>query len=124
MAKVIMSIKSKFAARIFDGSKKYEYRRRIFKQSDVTKVIIYVPAPTQKVIGEFEIGEILCEKPSILWEKTSDYAGITGEEFKGYFGGLPWGYAIEIKSTILYANPLPLQAFGTSTPPVAFKYLR
>jgi len=124
MASVIMSIKPEFATMIFGGTKKYEYRRRIFKQAGVSQIYIYVSAPIQKVVGEVTIGDILCEKPSVLWEKTGDYAGITDEEFKGYFGGTPWGYAIQIKSTILYANPLPLEVFGMSVPPVAFKYLR
>lgn len=57
--KVILSIKPQFAEKIFDGSKKYEFRRTLFKNKKVKIVIVYASAPISKIIGEFEIDEIL-----------------------------------------------------------------
>ena len=39
--KVLMSIKPLYAEQILQGKKKYEYRRRIFKRSDVSSLVIY-----------------------------------------------------------------------------------
>ena len=53
--RVLLSIKPEFALKIFDGSKRYEYRRSIFKRGGVTKIVVYASDPIQKVIGEFKI---------------------------------------------------------------------
>ena len=37
--KVLLSIKPEFAEKIFNGTKKYEFRKSIFKNKDVDKVI-------------------------------------------------------------------------------------
>ena len=53
--KVVLSIKPEFAFKIFDGSKKFEFRKAIFKNNNVKSIIVYASSPVQKVIGEFEI---------------------------------------------------------------------
>ncbi len=57
--KVLLSIKPKYAELIFDGSKKFEFRRTIFKNIQVKTVVVYASSPVQRVIGEFQIEEIL-----------------------------------------------------------------
>ena len=75
--KVLLSIKPEFALKIFDGSKKYEYRRAIFKNQEVSTVIVYASDPIKRIIGEFEIEDILHEEPRALWVKTKNHAGIS-----------------------------------------------
>jgi predicted transcriptional regulator len=122
--KVLLSIRPEFALRIFDGSKRYEYRRSIFKRGAVTKVIVYASAPIQKVIGEFEIGDILHDEPLELWARTQSYAGISQDRFLAYFSNIAKGYAIVIRSPTMYSAPLPLNHFMVSSPPQSFVYLR
>jgi len=98
--KVLLSIRPEFAEKIFNGLKKYEFRRSIFKRSDVEKVIVYASAPISKVIGEFEIEKILREELPNLWDMTKNYAGISEELFYDYFSHKNEGYAIKIKSVI------------------------
>ena len=121
--RVLLSIKPEFALRIFDGSKRYEYRREIFKRSDVRTVVVYASKPLRKVIGEFEIGEILSEKPEVLWAKTGDHAGITKKRFLQYFNNKTEGYAIEVKGARTYNVPLQLNQLSVSRPPQSFIYL-
>lgn len=121
--KVLLSIKPEFASRIFDGSKKFEYRRTIFKNREIEAVVVYASDPIRQVIGEFEIGEILHENPDELWEQTSNHAGITKQRFMEYFVNHSKGYAIGIKKVRKYATPLPLSEFMVSTPPQSFQYL-
>jgi predicted transcriptional regulator len=68
--KVLLSIKPEFAYKIFEGTKKFEFRKAIFKNSKIKSVVVYASSPVQKVIGEFEIDEILNDEPNKLWEKT------------------------------------------------------
>lgn len=121
--RVLLSIRPEFVSKIFDGSKEYEYRRVIFQRNDVTTAVVYASHPIRKVIGEFEIGEILYEQPRSLWAKTGDRAGITRERFFGYFGQRKRGYAIRIKEVRKYDVPVPLSAITALSPPQSFSYL-
>jgi len=67
---VLLSIKPEFAERIFQGIKRYEFRKAIFRNRNVNKVIVYASAPISKVIGEFEIDDILEHEVEELWDLT------------------------------------------------------
>ena len=75
--RVLLSIKPEFAFKIFDGEKKYEFRKVVFKNPKVKTVVVYASSPVQKVIGEFEIEDILSSNPNEIWKKTKKYSGIT-----------------------------------------------
>ena len=121
--KVLMSIKPEFASKIFDGSKRYEFRRMIFKQPSVTKVVVYASSPVQMVIGEFEIDHILEHHPKELWNRTREGAGISKGYFMEYFGTKDVGYAIRIKTSKLYRKPKCLKADYNLKPPQSYLYL-
>ena len=121
--RVLLSIKPEFALKIFDGSKKYEYRRAIFKRGEVKTVVVYASDPIKKVIGEFDIGEILCDDPQELWAKTGDHAGITKQRFLEYFDKKTKGYAIRVKEARIYDPPVRLNELMVLCPPQSFSYL-
>jgi predicted transcriptional regulator len=121
--KVLMSIKPEFASKIFDGSKRYEFRRMIFKNPSIRKVVVYASSPVQMVIGEFEIDQILAHHPTKLWTRTRSGAGISKDHFMDYFGNKDTGYAIQIKSTKLYRKPKCLKADYNMKPPQSYQYL-
>ena len=121
--RVLLSIKPEFAEKIFKGTKKFEFRRSLFKNPNIKTVVVYASSPVQKVIGEFEIDSILNYKPEILWEKTKEHAGITEEHFYEYFFGKEKGYAIKIKGVKRYEKELSLQKDFNVAPPQSFMYL-
>lgn len=121
--KVILSIKPEFANKIFDGTKKYEFRRAIFKNPNVKRVLVYSSAPVQKIIGEFEIEGIIAHDPETLWSKTKKHSGISQDYFFEYFGDKPLGFAIKIKSTKLYQKPRCIRKDYKLFPPQSFLYL-
>ena len=121
--RVLLSIKPEFALKIFDGSKRYEYRRAIFKNQEVSRVIVYASDPIKQIIGEFEIEDILHEEPQSLWVKTKHHAGISEKRFFDYFTNKSKGYAIKVKATRVYDDPLPLSSFMISSPPQSYMYL-
>ena len=121
--KVLLSIKPEFASKIFEGSKKYEYRRTIFKRTEVTTIVVYVSDPIKKVIGEFEIEGIIQEEPQSLWEKTGQQGGISKERFLNYFKDKTKGYAIKVRDARMYDIPVPLNKLMVVSPPQSFAYL-
>jgi len=121
--KVLLSIKPEFADKIFNGIKKYEFRRSIFKKKEVKTVVVYASSPVQKIIGEFEIETIIKEKVNRLWNLTKDFSGISEEYFFEYFINKEDGFAIKIKRTKKYKRPLSIKEDFNATPPQSFMYL-
>jgi predicted transcriptional regulator len=117
---ILMSIRPQYFEAIRNGTKKYEFRRQIFRQR-VNYVYIYVSSPVKRVMGKFRLGEILKDSPSAIWEVCHRYGGISKEEFFRYFNGCSVAYAIEINDFTLI-NPLDLEEMGIH-PPQSFSYL-
>lgn len=123
MTKVLLSIKPKYADLIFDGTKKFEFRRTIFKNENIKTIVVYASSPVQKVIGEFEIEMILNKDLAVLWKQTKKHAGIDEQYFFEYFINKEKGYAIKIKKTRKYRKPLCLRDDFNLLPPQSFLYL-
>mgnify|MGYP000917378371 CR=1 FL=1 len=122
--KVMLSIKPEYAKRIFSGEKRYEYRRILFKNPAVRKVVVYESAPTSKVVGEFEVSEIISASPTQLWKSTHHHSGVDEAFFFSYFAERSVAYAIKVKNPVRYPKALDLkQKFALSMPPQSFAYL-
>lgn len=123
--KVLLSIKPEYAERIFTGEKKYEYRRSLFKRDDIKTVIVYATKPVGKVIGEFEIDDVLKGNPNSIWEQTKLYAGIDEIAYTEYFSKKETGFAIVIKKAKMYKKPLELIDLNPNikNPPQSFRYI-
>lgn len=122
--KVVLSIKPEFANKIFDGTKKYEFRKAIFKNEKIKTIIVYASSPVQQVIGEFEIEKIINHDIDTLWGLTQQFSGISEEYFYQYFGEKEIGYAIKIKKTKRYKQPKCLRADYNLLPPQSFAYFQ
>jgi predicted transcriptional regulator len=121
--RVLLSIKPEFASKIFEGSKRFEFRKALFKNPKITTVIVYASSPVQKVIGEFEIEALHEDEPTKLWQRTRRYSGISSDFYFEYFENREVAYAIEIKSTKRYRHPLDLEKRFSKRPPQSFLYL-
>lgn len=123
--RVLLSIKPEYAEKILSGTKRYEYRKAVFRNTEVKTVVIYATMPVGKVVGEFEVGGIVRGSPSKLWRETREASGITRDFFMAYFEGRTEAQAIRVASTRRYATPKALRdVSGSSTPPQSFQYLR
>ena len=67
---VILSIRPTFCQSIFEGKKVYEYRKRVFKRTDIDKVYIYASKPICKIVGYFTIAAMIEDNPTEIWEIT------------------------------------------------------
>lgn len=120
--KVVLSIKPEFANKIFDGTKTFEFRKVIFKNTAVKTVIVYASSPVQQVIGEFQIDSIINLDLKTLWEMTNSSSGISKDYFYKYFANRELGYAIKIKNPKKYVTPKSLKRDFNLVPPQSFAY--
>lgn len=121
--KVILSIKPYYAEKILSGEKLYELRKAIFKLPDVEKVVVYASSPISRIIGEFEIEEILHEDIAQLWKKTKEHSAVDEAFFYNYFADRTKGYAIKVKNTKKYKNSFDImERYGVKAPQ-SFSYI-
>lgn len=122
--KVLLAIKQEFASKIFDGTKRYEFRKSIFKDERVKTIVVYVSSPVQKVIGEFEIETVYRGEPEVIWARTKKHSGISKEFFDLYFAERDNAYAIKIKKTKKYRRPKALKEdYNLTFAPQSYVYL-
>ena len=121
--RVLLSIKPEFAFKIFEGKKKFEFRKIIFKNPNVRTVVVYASSPVQQVIGEFEIDDILSFAPDEIWRLTKKYSGISEQFFYDYFADREIAHAIKIKEVTKYDEPLSLKENYKVSPPQSYLYL-
>lgn len=120
---ILLSIRPKYVEGIFNGTKKYEFRRVLPKEREIQTVLIYASAPVSQVVGEFRVGGLCQGKPLSLWRWCSSDAGITIEEFISYFSGCSKSYAYIIAAFRKYKQPFNISKLGLSRPPQNFCYI-
>lgn len=121
--KVLLSIKPEFVEKIFAGTKKYEFRKSLFKRSDVKYVVIYASAPIKRVVGEFEIDDILSDDVNTVWELTKRHSGITRAFYNSYFQNRKTANAIRIGNLTRYEKARPLSDYHVHQAPQSFCYI-
>lgn len=83
---------------IFNGTKRYEFRKEYVKPVD--RILIYSTSPVMKVMGEAEIEDILVDTPEIIWERTKEKAGIDKRFFDRYYAGRNQAVAYKLKISL------------------------
>lgn len=122
--KVILSIKPTFVEKILSGEKKFEYRKKIFKQQ-IDTVVIYSSSPIQKFVGEFTVSNILHSDVKEIWDETKYNAGISYKNYRKYFSNHQEAYALEISNLKIYDTPInPLDIMPNFKPPQSYCYLK
>ena len=119
MRKILISINPEHVAKILSGEKKYEFRRRIYKE-DVDKIYIYQTLPEQGVVAYFTPGEIIKDTPQNLWERFSEVSGTTEDHLLGYLHDLDEAYAIEITDLKTFDEPFIPEGIKA---PQSYKYV-
>lgn len=123
--RVLLSIKPEHAKKIFDGSKRFEFRKAIFNRDEVTTVVVYATLPVGKVVGEFTVGGVLESAPAMLWGETKEHSGVSRKLFDEYFDGRTRGFAIAVANPKLYEESLKLSDVHPSgIAPQSFCYLK
>lgn len=120
--KILLSVKPEYIDRIFDGSKGYEYRRKLANRS-IDAIVLYATYPIKKVVGEVEVVKTISASPTVLWEKTKHLSGITRERYRKYFQGQKTANAYELGVVQRYPEAKKLEEYGIKSAPQSFAYL-
>jgi predicted transcriptional regulator len=102
---VLLSIKPQYVEKIVDQTKKYEFRKKIFRETP-DKIFIYSTSPEKKIIGTMSVSRIICDKPKNLWKKCRKSAGIDEDAFFDYFRNVSQGYALAISTVDVFEKPV------------------
>lgn len=110
--KILMSIMTKYSNKIFNGTKKWEFRKNLpnISQEDDSTIVVYSSKEEKAIVGEFKIGRIL--KCSF-----EDLMRITGNEndekaikwFREYYKGKDFCCALEVIMPVRYKNQISLK---------------
>ena len=98
---VLLSIKPQYVEEIIKGKKRYEFRKKVFK-NDVNEVYIYSSSPVKKIVGYFKFDNIVEDHSENLWRNFKEYSGINEDEFFEYFKEKNKGFAIEINQLKIF----------------------
>jgi len=121
--KILMSIKTEYADKIFSGEKLFELRKRNLKD-EIKTIVVYSSGKAKKVIGEFKIEKIIKDSPEIIWNLGEEVLGIDKKSFYEYFKHSEYAYAIKVKDIIKYDRPKDLSDFGIKKAPQSFCYIK
>lgn len=121
--RVLLSIKPKYAEKIFSGVKRYEFRKQAFKKT-VDVVVLYATKPVGKIVGEFRLKSILQGSPDEIWQKTAQFSGISRDFFDRYYKNHKRAYALEIEHPVQYKRPMkPFEFMADFTAPQTYRYI-
>jgi len=90
-----MAIHPTYAHAILEGIKKVEFRKRRVAE-DVTTVLIYETAPTQRIVGRFTIEQTVVRRPNQLWRQFGPVGAIGHGAFQSYFAGRDRAVALQV----------------------------
>jgi predicted transcriptional regulator len=122
--RVLLSIKPEHVENIFNGTKTYEFRRRMFTRRDIKAVVIYSTMPVGKIVGEFDIERILSAPPNDLWKLTAAGSGITRSYYDAYFEGRERAFALAIGAVRVYDVAVsPKEIAADFKPPQSYMYV-
>lgn len=97
---------------------------KLYFKKKVSSIQVYVTKPIGKIIGEFEIDNIMRDSPLNIWKHTEKYSGVERKFFMQYFNNRKIGYAIKIKKVKKYKKPLsPYTIYPNFIAPQSFKYI-
>ena len=122
MNTILLSINPEHLAKIFDGTKTYEFRKARCNRK-VSRIVFYCTAPVMKIVGEAEVSEIIEDHPDRLWEITSAGAGISKTFFDGYYSGRSKGVAFGLMNVTRFESERELSDYGISAAPQSFRYI-
>ncbi|MDY0387165.1 MAG: GNAT family N-acetyltransferase [Methanolobus sp.] len=122
---VLLSIKPKFANKILEGEKTYEFRKTKFNpKKNINKIYIYSSSPIKRIVGSFRIEKVFEDTPSNLWDSFNEFGSIGKQDFFEYYKQKDTGVAFKIKDLEVFENHIdPNEIFENFVAPQSYRYL-
>lgn len=118
-----MSIKPKYAAQIYDGTKLYEIRKRVPLRLSFGDTIFFYESGTGVITGKAIVDNIISGTPDFLYSKFQNKLGIGYDAYQKYVGDAEIVYYIQLVNATRFSTPLTLQDLGLQRAPQSFCYL-
>ena len=106
----VFSIRPEYVARIFEGSKRVEYRTRCPNIDPYETILIYETAPVSRIVGSATARKLCPRTPEAMWVRTSHVGGVGFDAFAAYFHGRSVAYAMELTDVVKFSEPQELPA--------------
>jgi len=124
---LLISIRPKYAEKIFSGIKTVELRRVRPRLKSGDLVLVYVSSPTKALMGAFEVDSVTGGSPRQIWEKFNGKSGLTKSEFNDYYEGAKQAFAVVLKRLWKFEKPVKLTQLRRNRsgfrPPQSYHYL-
>ena len=120
--KIMLAIKPEYVEEIFDGLKRYEYRRKC-PNHPISQIVIYETAPVSKVVGTVDVDEMLGTGSNVLYDMTKKFAGISEDDYNDYFKGSNIAYAYSLNHPVIFSRPASIEEYGLRGVPQSYVYL-
>jgi len=125
---LLLSIRPKYARKIFQGTKQVELRRVRPNIQCGDYILVYVTSPVKALEGILQVDHVIEDHPTKLWEVVENGAGVSFDEFNAYFNGAELGFGIFLKEARRIQNPISLEKLRKTLvnfhPPQTYRYLR
>ncbi|MGC1219232.1 MAG: ASCH domain-containing protein [Phormidesmis sp.] len=125
---LLLSIRPKYASKIFEGIKDVELRRTRPRLIRGDLVIVYASSPTKALVGVFEVREVIQKPLMELWNDVKGRACVSYNEFRTYYKGLSIGCGIILTKTHYFEKPVELDClrkeWDNFRPPQSYRYLK
>lgn len=123
---LLISVRPKFAARIFAGEKTVELRRVRPHVAPGDTILFYISSPEKKIGALSKIKRITDAKVDELWQEVKADAAVTQAEYIEYFEGVDTGYAIHFSEIKKFTDPIELNHIKEIIPgftaPQSYRY--
>lgn len=96
---ILISVEAAYAARMLDGTKTIELRRRPVRLKTGSKMWVYSKLPRGQVELVATISDVIEGHPSTIWRKYGKQTGVSRKDYFEYFSGAKTAHAITIDYT-------------------------
>lgn len=128
MSKILLlSIRPRYAEKIFSGEKTVELRRTKPRIEAGDLVLVYTSSPRCALTGAFVVANVMTGTPEVIWRKCGSKAEIEREAFNAYYEGAKSAFAIGIERAWTFDRPVTLRELRRRMkgfhPPQSYRYL-
>lgn len=120
---IVISIKHKFAEKIYSGEKTMELRKFPPRVPYGTRCFIYEPLPVGRITGYFDFGGVIQAVPDYLWATYRHLMGIEANEYFEYFKGRSWATAWIVTNVCKYYAPCFLDEYDLERAPQSYCFI-
>jgi len=121
---ILISIKPKYAAQIYDKTKRFEIRKRLPKHLSYGDTIYFYESGTGLITGSACVDCLIFGTPDWLYRMHHKKLGIGYNAYQKYVGKAINVYFIKLVHAKRFDTPFTLQEFHLKRAPQSFCYLR